>query len=204
MNNNTAAIILAAGGSKRLGKPKQLLDWFGKTFIEQVVDNAIMAGLNPIIVVTGAFQKEVEAQLIGKDVIITRNNLWEDGQSGSLIAGLRALQDSAERPFIFILCDQPQTPVELIKLIVNEVNNTEVDIVTTMVNGKTCPPILFKPVCVPELLELKGDQGGKGLLKSHQYKEIRWEDVRLLLDVDTEEDYVKIIDLYSKNIRVAN
>ena len=80
-DNSAAAIILAAGGSSRLGRPKQLLDWFGKSFIAAVVDTAIQAELDPVIVVTGSNFELIEKELEDKDVIIVRNKDWGNGQS---------------------------------------------------------------------------------------------------------------------------
>ena len=193
----TAAIILAAGGSKRLGRPKQLLDWFGVPFIRKVIDTAIEANLYPIVVVTGAYFEEVESVITGKDVIITKNEAWQTGQSSSLISGIRALNDFSFDSFVFMLCDQPQVPAELIKKMIMTAHDSKIKIVSSSVNQKSCPPILFKRECTTELLKLKGDQGGKSLINRYETRLIEWEDKRIILDVDTEKDYKKLIESFS-------
>lgn len=192
-----AGIILAAGGSKRLGRPKQLLDWFGKPFIVQVIETAIDAGLDPVIVVTGANNTEIEAKIVDKKVLVKRNPNWENGQSSSMIAGIDALGENKDRPFIFMLCDQPQLPIELLEKLIFESKNEEIEIVTTSVNGKISPPVLFKPVCIPDLNLLTGDQGGRAVHAKHKTKIIEWGDRRLIMDSDTEADYNELVKAYS-------
>ena len=188
-----AGIILAAGGSKRLGRPKQLLDWFGKPFIVKVIETAKSAGLDPVIVVTGANYQAIEFAIKDQQVIIQRNNNWELGQSSSMIAGIEALGKLSVRPFIYMMCDQPQLPMELLLELFSESKNAEYDIVTTSVDGKVSPPVLFKPVCIPDIKKLTGDQGGRVVHNKHRTKAIEWKDGRLILDSDTEEDYQLLI-----------
>ena len=197
IEEKTAGIILAAGGSKRLGRPKQLLDWFGKPFIVKVIETAKIAGLDPIVVVTGANYQAIELAIKDQQVIIQRNDGWELGQSSSMIAGIVALGGFPVRPFIYMMCDQPQLPVELLLELISESKNTEYDIVTTSVAGKVSPPVLFKPVCIPDIKQLTGDQGGRVVHSKHRTKVMEWKDDRLILDSDTEEDYQLLIKSFS-------
>jgi molybdenum cofactor cytidylyltransferase len=191
-----AGIILAAGGSKRLGRPKQLLDWFGKTFIQQVVDIALDADLEPIIVVTGANFREVESSIKDRKVIIARNDRWKEGQSSSLITGIKELGINNQSPFVFLLCDQPQVSAKIVINIIQASKDDEKDIVTASVNGKRCPPILFKPNCIVDLLLLTGDQGGRGLMSKYRTAVVEIDDDRIILDSDTDADYLKLINSY--------
>ncbi len=192
----TAGIILAAGGSKRLGRPKQLLDWFGKPFIQQVIETVKLAGLSPIIVVTGAHSQEVEACISDEQVIVTFNSNWKSGQSSSMIKGVESLEPYSVDQFVFFLCDQPQISVNLVKGMLEESKDENVDIVQTTVSGKTCPPTLFKKSCIDDIKKLQGDQGGRALMESHRTKKIEHSDEKLLLDCDTEEDYRKLIESF--------
>ena len=194
----TAAVILAAGGSTRLGRPKQLLDWFGKTFIEQVVETAIKADLYPIIVVTGSNHKLIEDHLKKKDVEIIFNNNWKEGQSGSLTAGLKKIQEKQISQFIFLLVDMPQLKEEWLKIIVQNSDDNNFDIVTTTVNGEVTPPILFKEKCFEKLFSLKGDSGGKRLVREFNTKYLEHEDQGMKLDCDTEEEYLQLLNTYKK------
>ena len=174
MNHSTAGIILAAGGSKRFGKPKQLLDWFGKTFIEQTITTASKAKLDPIIVITGAYKEQITSAVKKYAVHMVTNERWEEGQSTSLKAGIEYSLSLRIDKVVFLLCDQPQIPSELIDQIIAISNDSQFDIVTASNNGKVCPPILFKKNCFPELLELSGDRGGRDLVTKYSTHSIEW------------------------------
>lgn len=195
-NPKVAAIILAAGGSSRLGRPKQLLDWFGKPFICQLIDLTLQAKLKPVVVVTGASYQEIEKVIGGKNIVIARNEEWLKGQSSSMKVGSKALESENIDAFIIFLCDQPQVSIELIEKMIDESLNNEIDIVANSVQGKICPPTLFKVKCIDSIKSLNGDQGGRVLFKSYNTKIIDWQDVRLLQDSDTEEDYAKLVSMY--------
>jgi molybdenum cofactor cytidylyltransferase len=197
-NQKVAAIILAAGGSTRLGRPKQLLDWFGKPFVKQLVDLTKDAKLDPVIVVTGSDREAIERAIKGSEVTIIYNEHWQNGQSSSMQVGVKGLLNEQVDSFIIFLCDQPQVPVELIERMTAESQRKELDIVATSVQGKICPPTLFKKQCIDGIMSLQGDQGGRALFKNYQTEILEWEDVRLLQDSDTEEDYDKLKSLFSK------
>ena len=196
-SKKVAAIILAAGGSSRLGRPKQLLDWFGKPFIKQLTHLAKQADLDPVVVVTGSSYAEIEAAIQDDDVIVERNDSWQDGQSSSMQAGCKALDKAKVDGFIIFLCDQPQVPLDLLERMIKEAQRNDIDIVATSVQGKICPPTLFKTKCMDGIMSLKGDQGGRVLFKEYRTQILDWQDERLLQDSDTEEDYLKLLNLYS-------
>jgi molybdenum cofactor cytidylyltransferase len=195
MSNEVAGIILAGGGSTRLGHPKQLLDWFGTTFVNQVIDTAFTAKLKPVILVTGANFAEIEKSILRTDVIIARNSNWNNGQSSSIIAGINALGIEPQ-PFIILLCDQPQVPAELLIALINKYHEEKSEIVITKVGKRNCPPILFDPVCKTELLKLEGDKGGKELVIRKRTSELVWNDRRVIMDADTKEDYEQLIETF--------
>ncbi len=192
-----AAIILAAGGSSRLGRPKQLLDWFGKPFVKHMVDLSHQLKLDPVVVVTGAGYQEVEDVIKDEKVLIAHNEGWQNGQSSSMKVGCKAVENQQMDALIIFLCDQPQVPQELIEKMLQEAQNEEVDIVATSVLGKICPPTLFKSKCIEGIMSLQGDQGGRVLLNRYNTHKIEWQDDRLMQDTDTEEDYLKLISQYS-------
>jgi len=195
-SQKVAAIILAAGGSSRLGRPKQLLDWFGKPFIKQLTQLAKQASLDPVVVVTGSSYAEIEAVIIDDEVIIARNTAWQNGQSSSMQVGSKALEGTKIDGFIIFLCDQPQVPLELLERMIKEAKREDIDIVATSVHGKICPPTLFKTNCIDGIMSLQGDQGGRVLFKEYRTQILDWQDERLLQDSDTEEDYLKLLGMY--------
>ncbi len=86
-----AGIVLAAGESARFGQPKQLLDWHGQPFVHAVAQNALDAGLAPVVVVTGANAQQVGAAVMELDVKVVRNDEWKSGQGSSIRVGVLSL-----------------------------------------------------------------------------------------------------------------
>jgi molybdenum cofactor cytidylyltransferase len=183
-----AGIILAGGESKRLGKPKQLLDWHGQPFIRHIVETAINAGLSPVVVVTGAESDLVKPVVADLPVTIAHNPNWQIGQSESVKAGLAALPENTGSA-IFLLVDQPQVPVSLLHKLVATHATSMAPIVGPQVGGQRGNPVLFDRVTFPDLAEIRGDAGGRAIFARHRVKWISWLDASLRLDVDTWEDY---------------
>ena len=92
VHERVAGVILAAGGSKRFGQPKQLLDWHGQPFVRAVAKTALEAGLSPVLVVIGANSSSVEAAVQDLDVHVVHNDDWQSGQGSSIRAGIAAIQ----------------------------------------------------------------------------------------------------------------
>ena len=107
-------ILLAGGESRRLGRPKQLLAWRGEPFVRSAARAGLEAGLDPLVVVTGASREEVEAALTGLPVFLAHNPGWAQGQSTSIQAGVRALPPGRGAA-VFLLSDQPQVTPGLIR-----------------------------------------------------------------------------------------
>ena len=182
-----AGVILAAGGSQRLGQPKQLLNWQGKPFVTQIALKALQAGLSPVIMVTGANHSQVEAAVKPLPLMIVYNPHWSEGQSTSMQAGLNALPKDCEG-LIFLLSDQPHIPVELITGLIERFSENRLPIVAPKVEGKRGNPVLFGRKAFPALRQVRGDRGGRGILNQFEMDWLPWKDARILLDVDNEGD----------------
>jgi molybdenum cofactor cytidylyltransferase len=109
MINKYGIIILAAGSSSRLGRPKQLLPYKGQSLLRHIVDIAIAAELGPVIVVIGAELKLLEDELKNTKAIIVLNKEWEEGIASSIRNGLNqfTVQFPSAEGVIFTVCDQP-------------------------------------------------------------------------------------------------
>jgi molybdenum cofactor cytidylyltransferase len=189
-----AAIILAAGGSKRFGRPKQLLEWRGQPFVRVVALTALGAGLTPYVV-TGAQAAEVEAALSDLPLKLVRNESWPGGQSTSIRAGISALPSSAGGA-IFLLADQPQVTGAVIRALLDIHSAKLSPIVAPLVqNERRANPVLFDRVTFPDLMTLEGDVGGRGIFSRHRVEFMPWHDENLLFDVDSPEDYERMKDL---------
>lgn len=196
MSEQVAGIILAAGESRRLGHPKQLLDWKGKPFVRQVAETALAARLEPVIVVTGATAPEVKTALHGLPVQLVHNADWAEGQSGSVKAGLAAVPPEASAA-IFMVVDQPQLPVRLLDALQEHYAEQRPPIIATLVDGRRSNPVLFDRSTFADFASLTGDTGGRALFSKHQVTWYPWLDTSLALDVDTPEDYERLLRFFS-------
>jgi len=153
-----AAIILAAGGSKRFGSPKQLLEWHGESLINRVIRLAIGSRLDPIFVVLGSDYEIIKENIKEKDRIrIIKNENWEVGQSSSLILGVKEIERK-NIPFAVLLCDQPQITAKNTMGLIDLYLRNDAEIVITEIEGKIVPPVIFNPVCIPGINKLVGDR----------------------------------------------
>ena len=191
---HTAGIILAAGRSTRYGSPKQLLDWKGKPFVRQVAETALQAGLWPVVVVTGSHAAEVESCLKDLPVKIIHNPNYQQGQSTSIQAGLQTLLQNIGAA-VFLLADQPQIPVEVIRALVDSHTQEMQSIHAPLVlEDRRANPVLFDRDTFPDLLQLTGDIGGRAIFSKYKVEYIPWHDDILLLDVDNPEDYQRLVE----------
>ena len=90
---NTGIIILAGGGSSRLGRPKQLLEYNGKTLLGITMEAALASGLQPVIVVLGADAENLKKEISDKEVKLVVNTEWEEGMASSIRHGIKALSE---------------------------------------------------------------------------------------------------------------
>ena len=190
-----AGVVLAAGGSKRLGQPKQLLDWQGEAFISKVVKTGLESGLAPLVVVTGADRDLVEAPMCGLPIKITQNPEWEAGQAGSMRAGLDALPDNCEA-VMFLLSDQPQVSPLLIRQLIERFYQHRKPVTAPLIKGQRGNPILFSKEAFDTLRQVRGDQGGRAVIQQFDVDWLPWGDDRALLDVDTEGAYERLKEAY--------
>jgi molybdenum cofactor cytidylyltransferase len=194
-----AGIILAAGESTRFGALKQLLDWKGKPFVRQVAETALKAGLEPVVVVTGFRAADVESTLTGLPVKIIHNSEYQQGQSTSIRAGVQAVFPQGRRGVgaaVFLLADQPQIPVDVIRALVeSHGQNMQAILAPLVLEDRRANPVLFDRDTFPDLMQLTGDVGGRGIFDKHRVEYLPWHDDTLLLDVDKPQDYQRLKEL---------
>lgn len=191
-HKSIGGIILAAGDSSRFGRTKQLLDYHGQPIVRYIVKTALTAGLQPLVLVTGYQAKKMGQEVQGLPIIISRNTEWKNGQSTSIRAGIKSLPNDIDA-VMFLLGDQPQITVAVIKAILNYYYLTGNLIVSTEIHGIQSHPVLFDKITFKDLLELKGDTGGKQIFSIYPPSPLPWQDERLLLDIDTPTDYENLI-----------
>ena len=192
----TAGIILAAGGSSRFGQPKQLLTWRGEPLVRHVAKTALRAGLNPVIVVLGADADAIEPVIKDIGLRIVINQAWMDGVSTSIKTGLSALKEDVGG-VIFLQADQPQIPVQLVSSLIEEHRNTLNPIVAPQIDGVRGNPVLFDQTVFPALSALEGDRGGRALFSHYPIDWVTWHDPKALMDIDSPGDYQDFLNAFS-------
>lgn len=192
--NENIIIILAAGASARLEKPKQLLRFKGETLLNHTIKEAQKC-LMPVIVVLGANAKKIkhEMQSLEEETVI--NEEWESGMSSSIKAGLnKALANYKEiKNCIIAVCDQPFISSLLFQELIDEKRRTGKNIIACSYAGTLGTPCLFDMKYFRELLQLQGDHGAKNLLQKypHDVASIDFENGKF--DVDTKRDYEELL-----------
>lgn len=198
--SQVTGIVLAAGKSSRMGRTKQLLPFRGQTVLECVVDNALASRLQRVIVVLG-YQADVVGPLLkGRDVTVVFNPLYESGQSSSLNAGLRAVTEEAEG-VLFLLGDQPLVTPQTINRILNAYKaSPATPIVLPVYEGKRGNPVLFSRATFPRLETLNEDHGARPLFEEYagHIVTVPVADSSIHFDVDTEEDYQRLLLLENR------
>jgi molybdenum cofactor cytidylyltransferase len=177
-------LLLAAGASRRLGRPKQLVRLGGESLLRRAA-RAALAGGGPALVVLGARAEAMRAELAGLPVTVVVNPDWREGMAASIRAGLRALPEGAGA-VLFLACDQPAVDGQLVNRLL-ELHGRHPDaVVACAYAGARGIPALFPARCFPALLALTGDRGARGLLAGADVVELPFPEGAM--DVDQEED----------------
>ncbi|MGQ9567578.1 MAG: HAD-IIA family hydrolase [Anaerolineae bacterium] len=192
---SVAAIILAAGGSERMGRPKPFLpvDREGKvSLLVHVVEQVLAVPFAQVVVVLGHRAREAAALLKGQPVQVVVNRAWREGLSTSLRCGLGALRPEVEGA-LFILGDQVGLTAALLWRLVEAFEATGGPLVAPEQGGRLGNPVLFHRAFFPALEIQAGDQGGRSLVRQHrdQVVPVPVEDPWELWDLDTPEDYAR-------------
>ncbi|MDQ3560391.1 MAG: molybdopterin-binding/glycosyltransferase family 2 protein [Pseudomonadota bacterium] len=187
--DQVAAVILAAGQSRRMGGPNKLTARFdGEPLIRKVAERALRSAASSVIVVTGHRPDEIAAALAGLDVAMVHNPDFADGLATSLKSGLAAVPDSASGALV-VLADMPGVSNSVMdRLIVAFRARKGPAIILPTVDGKRGNPVLWSREFFPELLTVAGDTGARHLLAAHEEAVERVEiGAAAGLDVDTPE-----------------
>ncbi len=189
-----AGVLLAAGTSSRLGRPKQLLTYNGQTLVRRVAEIGVAAGLDPLVVVVGAAAEAIQRELAGLPLQVVRNPRYAEGQSTSVRAGLAALPPDAAA-VVMLLVDMPAVDADVIRAVIAEWRASGAPLVRPAFHGRPGNPVLFDARVFPELAAVEGDEGGRSLLRRHaaEVRLVPTEQPGVLQDVDTWEGYRRLL-----------
>jgi molybdenum cofactor cytidylyltransferase len=188
----TGVILLAAGSSSRLGRPKQLINYQGKTLIQKAIDEANKSQAESLVVMLGANAELIKTGFEPSSAPFIINSDWQHGMSSSMQCGLRYLLETSQvEQVILMLCDQPYVSQELLDQLINLKKASGKGIVACSYAGTVGVPALFDQTYFPELFALKGTEGAKKVILNHQ-KDTFLVDFPLgAIDLDTEKDVQK-------------
>lgn len=187
-------VVLAAGGSSRLGSPKQLLSFNGKTLLRHTLEVATQAKPGALVAVLGADAKRIEPETNGLQVHVVTNAGWQQGIASSIRCGVDAVCEIMPHceAVIIMLCDQPFVSVELLHKLVENAQGPETLIAASSYGGVTGVPALFKQELFRELQQLEGDTGARTLMLKYADKLIAVPFAGGGKDIDTAEDYHRL------------
>jgi molybdenum cofactor cytidylyltransferase len=165
-----ATLILAAGASTRMGRPKQLLPIQGQSLLQRIAQTALAANYQPVVVVLGAHLAQIQPQLQDLPVQIVENPDWSLGMGTSIRCGVQALLNQAPPPeaVIILLCDQPFVSAALLRELRIVYAATQAPIVASAYADTLGVPALFSAQLLPELAGLAPQAGAKTLLQKYQ------------------------------------
>jgi molybdenum cofactor cytidylyltransferase len=189
--SRSAGIVLAAGSSSRMGRPKQLLPVDGRPLLQLVVEQACASSLDAVVVILGAHAAEVlDGVELGRAAVVV-NAHHQRGMSSSLTAGIDSLGADVQRAVV-ILGDQPNVPAALIDDLLSLQRRSGLPAAALSLDGLLHPPVVLARELWGELRQLDGDTGFRHILRA------RPERVAPLaltspsqqpVDIDTPEDY---------------
>ena len=189
--NKIGVVILAAGASTRLGKPKQLLRYHGKSLLQNAIDAAVSSAANTVLIVLGANADEITNEIDRSGISIIINTEWNEGMASSVTIGLNELlfiSPSIEAA-IFMVCDQPHISSQLINGLINVHRQTGKPIVTCNYGDTIGPPALFHRTLFNEIMQLKGDVGARMIIQQHSDEVATVLFPEGKIDIDTIDDY---------------
>jgi molybdenum cofactor cytidylyltransferase len=184
-------IILAAGASSRMGQPKQLLPWKGRTLLRRAAETALPSDCFPIVIVLGSSADLCRKELQGLPVTIVENSHWREGMGTSVAAGTKALlRLEPESPAVlFLLVDQPSLTSSYLELLLSEWERRPESIIATRYGDVGGTPAIFPQAHFDELQRCQGDHGARRIIHRLGAKLLNSD--QPLFDLDTPESYAE-------------
>ena len=195
MDKRVSGVILAAGRSQRMGRPKALLPIFGTTFLEHIVDQVRASRLVDLKIVLGHRPESILDRLPDLRSASVINSRYHEGQLSSLQTGIRALDPKTCDGLMLFLVDHPLVDRTLIDALLDCFSQGGHPIVIPSFQRRRGHPVLFARELFPELLATSPDEGAIAVVREHrqQIHHLEWKSDEILIDVDTPEAYQRWI-----------
>jgi len=186
-----AALILAAGESRRMGSPKPLLRLGDTTFLERVLGQFLASRARPVVVVLGHEAERIQSQVRLDDARVVVNPDYRQGMLSSIRAGLRALEGEPVSGALVCPVDHPNVGTPLIDLLITRFEETLSPMVVPTHGGRRGHPVLFAARLFGELLTAPDPVGARQVVWDHadEVLEVPTEDRGIIMDIDTPEQY---------------
>lgn len=198
MTNDTRStvsiIILAAGASTRMGKPKQLLLYQGRSFLSHTIESAIASVCKPVVVVLGANSQQIRSEISQPFIQIVENPQWNLGMNTSIRSGILALANYSESvdAAVIAVCDQPFISAEIINGLVSAYYSSEKPIIASQYAETLGVPALFSRKFFSELANMNESVGAKYLIKKHRDQVFAFPFPQGKIDIDTPQEYEQL------------
>ena len=177
-----AAAILAAGESRRLGRPKQLLPFRGTTLLRAIACEACISACDRVAVVVGAHAASVAGTVQGLPVAVVPNVLWQEGMAASIRCAVAWAVRGGSDALALLVCDQPALNAAHLDRLVAEYRVHRHPIASRYA-GALGVPAVFGAAEFPQLFALSGDIGARRVLAATRPHAVDWPDGAC--DVDT-------------------
>ena len=186
------SIILAAGESKRMGFPKMILEFKGKTMIENVILNVADSKSDYTLVVLGANKENIIAIIGNYDIKYCYNEYYKEGMLSSVQCGFKNLPSKFEAALVF-QGDQPLISPSVIDSLINRYRSTDKGIIIPVYKGKRGHPLLLDSKYRDEIDKLDPDEGLRSIsyINPGDVLEVDTDDPGILRDFDTYDEYKK-------------
>lgn len=192
-----AIMILAAGASTRMGTPKQLLLYQGRSFLKCITEIAIASVCQPVVVVLGANAEQIHPQIKQLPVRVVKNSDWACGMSTSIKSGIELLNNLPQKieAVVITLCDQPFVSPQIINQLVDTYYSTKKPIIACEYGDTLGVPALFSQTFFSELAALKETSGAKKVINNNLNEVFSIPFPLGDIDIDTPKDYEQLLSI---------
>jgi len=189
-----AVLLLAAGSSSRLGRPKQLLDYKGNALLSHSLKVALSSGVQTVLVVLGAYAHQLKTDIDFEGAEVLVNTEWKEGMASSIRYAIKILMNKhpGVEGAIVMVCDQPKVTKEVLQNLINAHETSRKPIIASGYADTFGPPAFFHSSYFEALMQLKDDVGARSVIRDHP------DAVEIVpfpegnFDIDTEVDYERL------------